>query len=130
MTPRLHVASIGSLVLLAIAGGCSGSTSTVPASSTVLATVRDARGGRGGCGDVAPATGQSTNPMMYTAQLYGHDIKVYGVGGSGLQYECSLTQGVKDPNGSMTTTNGWLYVANGGGENVLVYRSKKGSLVG
>jgi hypothetical protein len=127
MSPCFRFLSSGSLILLTVAGGCSAAPSVSVPSAGNFANISQDKGGggKGHCGSFAPKTGGGTS-MMYTAQLYGHDLKVYYNGGSGLLYECSLTQGVKDPNGSMTTPNGWWYVANGSGENVLVYRAKKG----
>jgi hypothetical protein len=118
MIGRFDVLTVSSLVLLVFIGGCSAASSNVPTAPGVIAGADKS----GSCGNLQQKYGGGSNPMLYTAQLYGHDLKVYGVGGSGLQYECSFTQGVKDPNGSMTTPNGWWYVANGSGENVLVYR--------
>jgi hypothetical protein len=119
--PRLL--SFGKLAILVGAGGCSngaGYNAPAPLSAANIAAAKSA------CGK-ADTKGGTGGSLMYTAQLYGHDLKVYSEGGSGLRYECSLTQGVVDPNGSMTTPNGWWYVANGGGENVLIYRTKKAS---
>jgi hypothetical protein len=119
--PRLL--SFGTLAILVGAGGCSngaGYNAPAPLSAANIAAAKSA------CGK-ADTKGGTGGSLMYTAQLYGHDLKVYSEGGSGLRYECSLTQGVVDPNGSMTTPNGWWYVANGGGENVLIYRTKKAS---
>lgn len=124
--------SILPLALFAIVSGCaSGSSGSVPGTANV--------------GISAPSLGVSAQPnkkggncrnadgkggsggVISTAQLYGHDLNVYQRGSSGgLNYLCSLTLGVQDPNGTMTTGNGWWYVANGAGENVLVYRFKKG----
>ena len=62
---------------------------------------------------------------IYTAQLYGDDVKVYEQnGGPSLTYFETLTQGLSAPQGAVATINGWLYVANGGRSNVLIYRSK------
>jgi hypothetical protein len=64
---------------------------------------------------------------MYTAQMYGHDVEVYTVGSSGgLSPDCYVNNGVDEPDGSVATVNGWLYVANGDGNDVLVYRTKHG----
>jgi DNA-binding beta-propeller fold protein YncE len=63
---------------------------------------------------------------IYTAQLYGDDLEVYEQnGGPSLTFFESLTQGLSAPQGTVATINGWLYVANGGRSNVLIYRSKK-----
>jgi hypothetical protein len=138
---RLLTVSLASLVVLS---GCvsepSGSTGSVPATAGVgmpapmsAWAVANGKGGKGGkCGKGDGGSKGGSGGILYTAQLYGHDLKVYSRNGSGsgLTYECTLTQGVEDPNGTVTTVNGWWYVANGGGENVLVYRTKKGVPVG
>lgn len=57
---------------------------------------------------------------MYLAQFYGEDLAVYKRVNDSLQYDETLT-GLSAPQGSVSTPNGWLYVANGA--SVLVYRS-------
>lgn len=63
--------------------------------------------------------------FIYTAQFYGNDLGVYKRSGSSLTPYETLTQGISAPQGTVTTVNGWWYVANGGDSNVLVYRTKK-----
>jgi hypothetical protein len=127
--------SILPLALLAVLSGCvSGSSGSVPGTANVgipapsLGVVGqpNKKGGKGGCGS-AQTKGASNGGVVSTAQLYGFDLKVYQrLSSGGLKLVCILMQGVQDPNGTMATVNGWWYVANGGGENVLVYRFKKG----
>ncbi|HEV3092041.1 MAG TPA: hypothetical protein VGX91_11445 [Candidatus Cybelea sp.] len=135
--------SLLSLALLAVLSGCgSAATNNVPAASgasaVALPTVvgdnngkgkGGGGGGKGKCGGLNDPSkgGGGGSGILYGAILYGHDLNVYSTGssGSGLQYQCTLTQGVEDPNGTIATVNGWWYVANGGGENVLVYQTKK-----
>lgn len=62
---------------------------------------------------------------VYTAQLYGNDAKVYRRQGVSLNYRRSLMSGLASPEGMVATQSGWLYVANGGHSNVLVYRTGK-----
>ena len=120
--------SLGSLLLLAIATGCTSSTGQSAPSVASVAPDNQGKGHKGGCSGSKGGGG-----LIYTAQLYGHDLDVFqrsGSSGYTLTYECTLTNGVEDPNGTVTTQNGWWYVANGGGENVLVYRTKRGMPVG
>jgi hypothetical protein len=116
--------SLGSLLLLAIASGCT--TSAGPNAPSVASVAPDnGKGHKGGCSP----KGGSGGGLIYTAQLYGHDLNVYSRGGSSgltLTLVCTLTNGVEDPDGTVTTQNGWWYVANGAGENVLIYRTKHG----
>ena len=63
--------------------------------------------------------------FVYTAQFFGNDLGIYKRSGSSLTPYETLTQGVSAPQGTVTTMNGWWYVANGGDSNVLVYRTKK-----
>jgi hypothetical protein len=85
-----------------------------------------ANNGKGHGGNCNDGRRPKSGGLLYTAQLYGNDLKVYTRGGSGfaLTYVCTLTQGVMHPQGTVTTVNGWWYVANGGDSNVLVYRTK------
>jgi hypothetical protein len=133
--------SIGTLGLLAVLSGCgNGSSTNVPSAAnlgtpvSMAGALPDSNGkGRGGqCkGNFTKGGGsKGSTGIMYTAQMYGHDVKVYSVSGSGtglqLSYKCDVTNGVDQPDGSVSTVNGWLYVANGDGNDVLVYRTKHG----
>lgn len=71
-----------------------------------------------------------TGSWIYLAQFYDHDLSVYHRSGLSLTYKESLTQGVSGPLGTVTTVNGWWYVANSGHSNVLIYRTKKSGPVG
>ena len=65
--------------------------------------------------------------FIYTAQLYGNDVSVYRRNGLTLTYlKNANKKGLSAPQGTVTTVNGWWYVANGGDSNVLIYRTKKG----
>jgi hypothetical protein len=122
--------SFGTLTLLTVLSGCnSGSSASVPPSANGGAPVSMAvaspdNNGKGHGGNCDTGGGDLT----YTAQLFGNDLKVYKVSGSGggLTYVCTLTQGVVAPDGTVTTPNGWWYVANEGASNVLIYRTKHG----
>ncbi|MGB6601428.1 MAG: hypothetical protein WBE77_10150, partial [Candidatus Cybelea sp.] len=61
--------------------------------------------------------------MMFTAQLYGNDVGVYRRMRLDLKYFETISKGVSGPQGMVATENGWLYVANGGHSNVLIYRT-------
>jgi len=65
------------------------------------------------------------NSWMYTAQLYGNDSSVYERNGNALSWYENLYTGLSSPQGTMTTPNGWWYVANGGHSNVVYYKTTK-----
>ncbi len=65
------------------------------------------------------------NSWMYTAQLYGNDSSVYERNGNSLSWFEDLYTGLSSPQGTMTTPNGWWYVANGGHSNVVYYKTTK-----
>ena len=74
-----------------------------------------------------PAKGKGSHGgggIIYTAQLYGNEVQIYRQQGSQLNLEGTLSSGVSSPQGSVTTRSGWLYVANTGNEDVLVYGKK------
>ena len=130
--------SIGTVALLAVVSGCGSDSSTgVPSAAnlgtpvSVAGALPDNNGhGKGGgseCkGKLAKGGGGSGGAVIYTANLYGHDLNVYTPGSNGLQFICLESQGVVDPQGTVTTVNGWWYVSNGAGMNVLVYRTRHG----
>ena len=104
---------VGAVLSVSILCACAGgATPAVPSSSV------DASG---------PSSLQPNVKMfgkwMYLAQLYGEDLAIYKRVGLTLQYDETLgaTDGVVAPQGTVATSNGWWYVANG--TNVLVYRS-------
>jgi len=74
-----------------------------------------------------PASGTSNiapfGEWMYMAQLYGEDLGVYRRKRLRLIYVETLSDGISAPQGAVATHSGWLYVANGGRSNVLVYKS-------
>ena len=59
---------------------------------------------------------------MYTAQLYGNDAQIYKRSGSTLKPYETLT-GFSAPSGTVSTVNGWWYIANGGASNIVIYRT-------
>lgn len=134
--------SIGSVALLAVVSGCgNGSSTSVPSAANLGTPVSmvgaqpdnngHGKGGGGECkGNFSKGGGGGSKggggSVIYTAQAYGHDVKVYSVGSGGLTYNCYVNNGVDEPDGSVATVNGWLYVANGNGNDVLVYRTKHG----
>lgn len=68
--------------------------------------------------------------FIYTAQLYGNDLKVYKRSGTKLAYVETLTSGIAAPAGTVATVNGWWYVANGGDSNVVIYQTGKSGPTG
>lgn len=128
--------SIGTVALLAVLSGCgSGSSTSVPSAADLGAPVsmaaqpdNNGHGKGGGPGQCKKnfVKGGGGGAVIYTANLYGHDLNVYTPGTSGLNLACSESQGVVDPEGTVTTVNGWWYVTNGAAMNVLVYRTKHG----
>jgi hypothetical protein len=62
--------------------------------------------------------------FIYTAQFYGDDASVYKRSGFNLQKVLDI-YGFLMPNGTVTTPNGWWYLTNGGGSDVLVYKTMK-----
>ena len=119
MSPHVKTkAFLALLASLAVLGGCGANTANVPLSS------QSATGGA----FVPPPTGPGKGKkggIIYTAQLYGNEIGIYKPSPRGLISEGSFTNGVSAPQGSVTTPSGWLFVANGGDEDVLVYDTKK-----
>jgi len=125
----VHQFSLGTLALLTVLSGCnSGSSAGVPSPAKGAAPVSMAgaspdNNGKGHGGKCGKGGGSS---LSYTAQLFGDDVKVYSGSGSGFMLECTLTQGLMEPDGIVATPNGWVYVANEGASNVLVYQTKHG----
>ncbi|MFZ0681559.1 MAG: hypothetical protein WAM84_01625 [Candidatus Cybelea sp.] len=119
LTRIVRQLSLGTLALLTVLSGCnSGSGAGVPSSAS---PDNNGKGHGGNCGK-----GGGGGSLTYTAQLYGNDVKVYSGSGSGFTLECTLTQGLMEPDGIVATANGWVYVANEGTSNVLVYQTKHG----
>jgi len=116
---------IGALALVALLSGCSnGSGSSLPATSGSMARAA-----------LSPALhrNKSGGGIVYTTQMYGNDVSVYqrqGQSGLNLGFLKNYMTGLAEPQGAMTTQNGWLYVANEGGNNVLIFRAKKTKLKG
>jgi DNA-binding beta-propeller fold protein YncE len=65
------------------------------------------------------------NDYVYSAQLYGNDATVYKQKGRTLTPVETLFEGIAAPQGTVTTSTGWWYLANGGNANVLIYRTTK-----
>lgn len=100
----------------ALLGGCAGGS---PGSSASFLALSNNLGG-------APATapaGRHSRGWMYMAQLYGNDAVVYQRDRLGLTYYETISTGLASPYGTVTTPNGWWYVANGGHSNVVIYRT-------
>jgi hypothetical protein len=122
---RFVVAAIASAALLA---GCSdGSPGGIPQGAVQQLVTNSRSIAAVASGDVVLA---KTGSWIYLAQFYDHDLGVYHRVGLALTYKGSLTKGVSGPLGTVTTVNGWWYVANSGRANVLVYRSTKNGPVG
>jgi sugar lactone lactonase YvrE len=114
---------IGALALVALLGGCSNGSANLPATSGSMARA-----------ELSPALhrNKSGGGIVYTTQMYGNDVSVYqrqGQSGLNLGFLKNVS-GLSEPQGAMTTQNGWLYVADEGGNNVLIYRAKKAKLKG
>jgi DNA-binding beta-propeller fold protein YncE len=62
---------------------------------------------------------------VYTAQPSANDATVYHRQGLKLTHIKTLKTGLSAPEGMIATPSGWWYVANGGDQNVLVYRSTR-----
>lgn len=139
MSVREAGLSIGTLALLTILGGCGSGASVAPSANGTasLAGVlpdNNGHGGHGKKGCSSGSGGSKTSGVIYTGQLYGHDVKTYqrsGTSGLTLKQNCMLMGGdIVDPQGADATVNGFVFFANGGGENVLVYRTKHDLPVG
>jgi DNA-binding beta-propeller fold protein YncE len=115
---------IGALALIALLGGCSsGSVSSLPATSGSMARAELSS---------ALHKNKTGGGVIYLTQMYGNDVSVYqrqGQSGLNLGFLHNVN-GLSEPQGAMTTQNGWLYVADEGGNNVLIYRAKKTKLKG
>jgi DNA-binding beta-propeller fold protein YncE len=129
--------SIGTLMLLTVLSGCNGNSGAgVPSPAKGGASLAGAspdNNGKGhGGGDCNASSGAKGGSLIYSAQLYGDDAKVYSRNGTGytLTYDCTFTGGLVEPDGTVTTPNGWWYVANEGASNVLVYQTKHGTVKG
>lgn len=120
---------IGALASVALLGGCStGSPGGIPQgmAQRMLADPRAIAADAGDDGVVVSNTGL----WIYTAQFYEHDLGIYHRKHLSLKYDRTLTRGVSGPLGTVTTPDGWWYVANSGHSNVLVYRTTKHGPVG
>jgi hypothetical protein len=120
---------IGVLASVALLGGCSaGSPGGIPQglAQRMLADPHAIAADEGNDGVPVSTTGL----WMYTAQFYEHDLGVYHRRGLSLRFDKPLTKGVSGPLGTVTTPDGWWYVANSGHSNVLVYRTTRHGPVG
>ncbi|HEX3672272.1 MAG TPA: hypothetical protein VHT92_11270, partial [Candidatus Cybelea sp.] len=100
----------------ALLSGCAGGSPGSPAS--FLALSNDLSGTA-----VAAPAAQSSRDWMYMAQLYGNDASVYQRDRLSLTYYETVSTGLASPYGTVSTPNGWWYVANGGHSNVVIYRT-------
>lgn len=79
---------------------------------------------------IGPDAQHYGDDWLYTTQPGGNDATVYRRKGSYLNYYETLSVGLSAPHGIVATQSGWLYIANAGDSDVLVYRStKKGPVV-
>ncbi len=124
-TPMLMGASMSTravpaLLLVAMLGGCAAAASggSQPLLGLPAGLASSARA------SLHTAT-LSPGVWVFTAQLYGEDLKIYQRNGLALTYFETLTSGVASPSGTVTAPDGRWYVANGGHSNVLVYRTTK-----
>jgi hypothetical protein len=113
--------SIAAFVAMASLSGCTnGSAVTVPGGSAA-AFIINPQGQLSQLSDrKQPAKMHSS--WMYTAQLYGNDAEIYKRNGNILNPFETLT-GLSAPSGTVSTVNGWWYIANGGASNVVIYRT-------
>ncbi|HET6276242.1 MAG TPA: hypothetical protein VFE16_09970 [Candidatus Cybelea sp.] len=118
MSPSTPTRAVPAFLLIALLGGCGAASSggsqpllTLPAelASSAHASQRP--------------SGFRLGVWVFTAQLYGEDLKIYHRNGLALTYFETLTSGVASPSGTVTAPDGRWYVANGGHSNVLVYRT-------
>jgi DNA-binding beta-propeller fold protein YncE len=65
------------------------------------------------------------NDYVYSAQPYSNDLAVYQRKGLSLTLVETLSSGIALPRGTVATPAGWLYLANDGDSNVLVFRSTR-----
>ena len=118
-TVNVLIAGLLSAALLCACGG--GPTATTPQLSSL--DVQSAL-------KVQPDKSSNFGRWIYSAHLYGEDLKIYEQNGSSLTLFGEFTSGVKFPEGTKATPNGWWYATNAGDSNVLVYKSKKSGPVG
>lgn len=118
-TVNVLIAGLLSAALLCACGG--GPTATTPQLSSV--DIQSAL-------EVQPDKNANFGRWIYSAHLYGEDLKIYEQNGSSLTFFGQFTSGVKFPEGTKATPNGWWYATNAGHSNVLVYKSKKSGPVG
>jgi len=118
-TVNVLIAGLLSAALLCACGG--GPTATTPQLTSL--DVQSAL-------KVQPDKSPNFGRWIYSAHLYDNDLKVYEQNGSSLTLFEDFTKGVKFPEGTKATPNGWWYATNAGDSNVLVYESKKSGPVG
>lgn len=109
---RLAIVAAATLALL---NGCAGISPEMPVQSAVEFSRALA----------AKPIEELPSFFVFSAQLYGNDIGVYRRKGLSLTYYETLLNGVSSPQGMVTTANGWIYVANSGHSNILIYREEK-----
>ncbi len=106
------------MLFLAGAAGladCAAGSSAPPLRTVWPAVVAEAR----------PDAQHYGNDFMYSSQPYGNDATVYRRQGLTLTHLETLSVGISAPQGTITTSSGWWYLANAGASNVLIYRSTK-----
>jgi hypothetical protein len=113
--------SIAAFVAIASLSGCTiGSAVTVPGGSATSFIINP----RVQFAQVSERSqpGKIHSSWMYTAQLYGNDAEIYKRNGNILNPFETLT-GLSAPSGTVSTVNGWWYIANGGASNVVIYKT-------
>jgi len=117
-TVQVIIAGLLSAALLCACGG--GPTASTPQLSSL--DVQSAL-------KAQPGAGGNYGRWVYSAQLYGHDLKIYEQNGSSLSYFEEFT-GLDAPAGTQSTTSGWWYVTESGASKVDIYKSKRSGPVG
>ncbi len=117
-TVHVIIAGLLSAALLCACGG--GPTASTPQLSSL--DVESAL-------KAQPGAGGNYGRWVYSAQLYGHDLKIYEQNGSSLTYFEEFT-GLDAPAGTQSTTSGWWYVTESGASKVDIYKSKRSGPVG
>ena len=119
---RFFVSAAATVALL---GGCGGGSPAGMPEGTAQQLLANPRSLVSDAGARAGNDVSNFGGWMYTAQFFGHDVQVYQRNGFSLTPFETITNGISAPQGTMTTRNGWWYVANGGHSNVLIFRSTK-----
>jgi hypothetical protein len=115
----MTVRSITFLTTVALLAGCGGSSPVPPPQSAAQTSALLSQTVK------RDAQHYGNDIFIYTAQLYGNDVSVYKRSGFSLTLDETIYAGFLAPQGTVTTSNGWWYIANSGYSNVLVYKTTK-----